>query len=1689
MTINNLFGSDPLINRSKRNTTKLQKSIEKLASGYRINNAADDAAGLAMSEKMRTIIAGLQQGVKNIDDGISYLHSQDGSAQEIHNILHRLEQLAVQAANGTYTDVDRDAIDCEYQQLIDEIGHITDTHNFNELPLFEKHMKSYGLNEGTVVHDKPIEISGSNTPAVIGYTIDGKQQEFTIDIPYGTYDAGELADMIDTILFEKAPNLIIGLNEQNQFTMQTEPGRLDYIGGPGASLFYDSTIGSADGHLLGVTMFTTDQARLEIVSGGNDVMSFRLGEDDTVHSITLDPGRYTRLELVDHINSKLEASGIPGNVHAVAETNKEGGKIIGLASTETITGLTGNFLKMDNMTSPIYDIANYGYTDNKASVLSGKKIILSNTEIVRGRNDYFTLDLKWYADDGSQDSRRVTVKLLDDGENEKVYGSPTDITARINEQLDGLPFTAEINPSGCIEIKSEQFGDKCSVDLVESAAPSKYMVYDLFDSGTLTKLNPSVTTSRFQAAYLTSKKELDTSIVIPPDENELVFNITADGGNKKLNITIPAGTYGASALEAVLNNEIAASAPDLAGKLEFTVGKNITLSAVKYDGADISGITASSSASGYDRLIGGVYYSNSYSITNGSEKTYITETGTMPSGKPAATATAGSSVNVVSYRDDTSSTYQQQGSYLNYNKAAVTFENGKEVFTDPSESIVGDERTDTYPAKMTMKDVLTQFSAAGTSLRDINLAFSLKDKSGSKSFNITVPKGSTASQAIAAINSSLDGRATARANGNSLIITTTAEGDGVTITPAVCDMAYTASKSSLASNSDAVIDMEHNRVYIPSKLTIPKANTQIPLTVDSANDKFIFTAGQTNYNLTLTHKEYSSISEIASELNRLISEKDGGTPKTSVTVSGNALVFKGSYAESGNITVSPSSTCNIHMTKVVASTAGNPNYNPATGKIENPATLTAAGFSSHFPMAVTSANNTVTFRYTSPANGTKNVTLIIPDGTYSTPAEAAQKISDAINADPDLRDEISVSYSSNGLTFKTQKGGDGYSLTDLGGTANIDKYISKANVGSGGSVDPTINKVLYPAKITNSNFGTLFSGKGLNIASSNKHVALVVGGNTVEFDLTEGNYSGTSGMNDILSQLQNGFSGQGITVSLNGSQLVMTTDDKGNSALISMSPANTSPVFKRAVPVSKESTVERTDSRCTIIGRTNIGSITISDYDNKMSFDYATTVAGNPVSGKADISVPPGAYTANTLAAALQSSIDNLLGANELQVFVSGGRIGIKGATPSDSRSISNFSGRLFDNAFQDARYSGITAHTETPGTTMGSKLSYIIGRNSLEPETAEELESKKNVVIYTGLNDTVIFDLNYDGDISKIEFTIPAGDYDRKELADIIEEKGREQFARLTDKNGKPFPADFFNVSVGLSELGVPENNTGISSSDKLVFWCKLPDDGRNEQITAIVDGVRGNAAYRIFYDATKSPQPSIFMGKPDLSDGIVIDDSNNIFGFELDNVPYSVEIPRGEYTLDELADTLNRSFEDMGSIVRTGHRNGHLMFYTSKNGDYIFNKFFGTAADDLVYGGVDREDDDEIGIHTGRRTDSYIIYEKTRLDEHLMRINTTGVTTVERALKAIERLAYAEDYLSRARAVSGANENRSLHSRTNSEVYIENLTASESRIRDADIPKQYAEYTKHQLLGQTNREMVARLKENQSSVLNLLA
>lgn len=125
-------------NRMLNITTSAQsKSTEKLSSGYRINRAADDAAGLTISEKMRKQIKGLDRASTNAEDGVSAVQTAEGALTEVHSMLQRMNELATQSANGTNSNTDRKAIQDEIDQLTTEIDRVSETTKFNETYLLK----------------------------------------------------------------------------------------------------------------------------------------------------------------------------------------------------------------------------------------------------------------------------------------------------------------------------------------------------------------------------------------------------------------------------------------------------------------------------------------------------------------------------------------------------------------------------------------------------------------------------------------------------------------------------------------------------------------------------------------------------------------------------------------------------------------------------------------------------------------------------------------------------------------------------------------------------------------------------------------------------------------------------------------------------------------------------------------------------------------------------------------------------------------------------------------------------------------------------------------------------------------------------------------------------------------------------------------------------------------------------------------------------------------------------------------------------------------------------------------------------------------------------------------------------------------------------------------------------------------
>ena len=151
------------------NSASQAKSTEKLSSGYKINRAADDAAGLAISEKMRRQVRGLTQASANAQDGISMVQTAEGALGEVHDMLQRINELAVKGENGTLTSADRGYIASEVQQLMSEIDRVRSTTTFNELNLLTGDVSNTGLQVGAESNQRiNMTIKDMQTSAIFG---------------------------------------------------------------------------------------------------------------------------------------------------------------------------------------------------------------------------------------------------------------------------------------------------------------------------------------------------------------------------------------------------------------------------------------------------------------------------------------------------------------------------------------------------------------------------------------------------------------------------------------------------------------------------------------------------------------------------------------------------------------------------------------------------------------------------------------------------------------------------------------------------------------------------------------------------------------------------------------------------------------------------------------------------------------------------------------------------------------------------------------------------------------------------------------------------------------------------------------------------------------------------------------------------------------------------------------------------------------------------------------------------------------------------------------------------------------------------------------------------------------------------------------------------------------------------------
>jgi flagellin len=332
------------------NNSMATKSLEKLSSGMRINRAADDAAGLAISEKMRGQIRGLNQAVRNAQDGISLIQTAEGALNETHSILQRMRELAVQAANDTNTLADRREIQKEINQLIEEIDRIAATTEFNTKKLLNGDLDGatsvYRYQTGAITGTNGIVTIQTGTNDTLAFNVNGQAKSITLDA--GDYTIGQLAQMIQSKLNESADLSGMTVAVENgtlvfeaKFLFATEDSgdstansalaisdskEASLISGDNKNAVFQ--IGANEGQVLEINIKKIDSTSLGgasyaiyryqtgAITGTNGIVTIQTGTNDTLafnvngqaKSITLDAGDYTIGQLAQMIQSKLNES-------------------------------------------------------------------------------------------------------------------------------------------------------------------------------------------------------------------------------------------------------------------------------------------------------------------------------------------------------------------------------------------------------------------------------------------------------------------------------------------------------------------------------------------------------------------------------------------------------------------------------------------------------------------------------------------------------------------------------------------------------------------------------------------------------------------------------------------------------------------------------------------------------------------------------------------------------------------------------------------------------------------------------------------------------------------------------------------------------------------------------------------------------------------------------------------------------------------------------------------------------------------------------------------------------------------------------------------------------------------------------------------------------------------------------------
>lgn len=1597
-------------------TKSKTRSMEKLSSGYRINRSSDDASGLAVSEKMRRLIRGLNQGTENAQYGVSWVQIGDGSLEESHEMLHRMTELTVKALNETNTDTDRAMMQMEFEQLQSEIDRLTDASVFNEKHIFSEHQYPYYQLEGNVKwlprQSHVITDGLNNLNITYKLTDNSPAQTAAITVPAGKYTTQELIDEIDTALEDaglRDQGFIFEYTDFGTCNLNLEGGTsIDSVSGGLAYLLYDIYAGGSPGALIGTTTFTSDTAKLPISTGNNDYISFTiesLNGQTVTKELTIPAGNYTRSELIDWLNNNLQDT----TVKAV-----EYGSSIKLVSDDSIiTDLKGNMFKIDDpakgesiFTSVFYDNVDYGTVTMTYGTFTGGAVLPTNSK--DSEHKYFQIDdtnneLRLQPN-GSDTS--VTL-VIDAGQ----Y-TAAQMASKLNElfaanglELSATVYSSSVSNAGTfqgLKITSNIKGLDSAVGIdASSSAYDTLFVTRSYNAYKTDAVSYYDRTSDKNASFTGGKSFSGSNIplTITQDVNDR-FLLNVDGS--QYTVQIAQGVYNNAAdIASAINNAIAA--------LPNVIGVTATVSANKIrltEGVGSNGIqsikaSAASSNNGYIDI-----------FTRGITYTPATQSGT---GSVTLNTAIGDPVTI-------------DGSN---NKLTVNLDGVSYEVTLPTGSL---------------------------SHQDIINAVNDQLQAGTTTMNVTF-------QDVSASGTTVDN-------------TFSSTGSGST-------SAANASYMSVGSSDNQQGQVGSYTNSVPAQVTIDKA---LPTTtqITSANNQLQLTVNNITKSITLDSGSYSRaafVNMLQTKLNEAYGTAYGGV-EASLDSGKLVLTARLTYADG---TVADGKTTSINCNTSTSS------FLKDLNTTKTPAVMT---LNKTLQSSITLDGTNNDFNFSLTQNGVeKEISLALSQGTYtrsSLIAEINKKLAAAnIGVTASL-------YNNSYLRLTTTDTGSGYKLsysTDTGGSS-VDALFG------------TVSETTPAQAVANQDIQDT-----ITIDANSNQFCMTVNGTPYTLTLDSGSYTRQGFVDQLNKKFQ--AAGAGITAALVGSKIQYTTVAEGRNASFSISYSGGGSAMKAIygeTTVSHQGvTAEFTnDNKLKLTTTTGSGRLSVSSSGGGIFQKPSQTVTTNPATSitgyhstnhayidgvnitepvtidqwnndlkfyfydnsssakTISITLAEKQYTFSELQNALQDKLDAAAGSGKLKASVTSDGVRIEAVNTGYSNRMTSFSGNFYYKVLCSTTEQKVATKPVTVDGSQTNDPAFTVGRKDIRNNTTE---------ITAGVNDSLSLDFTYGGVVHKLSMTLSAGKYNGQGLTAQIQEKLNEQLVALG------LEENTIKATVG----GVSTNVYGSNDDDALVFQLsgdvKLPAEGEY-----IIDGVGGTAAFSVFYQTDGDIKAAYVKGTKDVSNGVTIPKESE-FAFDTDGVNYTVQIPAGSYSADELIEQLNKQLKDAGAPVVAELSGQNVKLSYTKYGQHEITNITGDARKYLFFEeNGQKSGEDSILIQIGSESGDWVEIERPALNTCFLGINSVVISKPKYAEKALMRLKEAVTLVSNVRTLFGTMQNRLEHTIRKNENTSENTQAAESVIRDTDVSKEMLALSTANILEQVGVSLIAQANQSREDLLALL-